>query len=245
MPGMSMRRWLCWLPLFAACAANDAFESENEPDFIDLALPAQTPAQLAAFEFPPGFRPGDRLRLADPKDAGRQRRFAWVAPFRAAATAPSAVYNLVAYGRDQRTGLLQVSLVDARQEPVEAWASAAGLRVTGQVGSIELPPCRDRMTMSSDHMHAQSLRDRGRLWTTDRAGVFLASRSNGNVDSVRWVGDDSLLAVVDAVSYRAVLEAAEKALAGSDVKAMIAAKRALQECGIEKERASPAPGPRR
>ena len=239
MPGMSMRRWLCWLPLFAACAANDAFESENEPDFIDLALPAQTPAQLAAFEFPPGFRPGDRRRLADPKDAGRQRRFAWVAPFRAAATAPSAVYNLVAYGRDQRTGLLQVSLVDARQEPVEAWASAAGLRVTGQVGSIELPPCRDRMTMSSDHMHAKSLRDRGRLWTTDRAGVFLASRSNGNVDSVLWVGDDSLLAVVDAVSYRAVLEAAEKALAGSDVKAMIAAKRALQECGIEKEQGEP------
>lgn len=240
MPGMSMRRWLCWLPLFAACAANDAFESENEPDFIDLQLPAQTPAQLAAFEFPPGFRPGDRLRLADPKDAGRQRRFAWVAPFRAAETAPSPVYNLVAYGRDQRTGLLQVSMVDARQEPVEAWASAAGLRVTGQVGSIELPPCRDRMTMSSDHMHAKSLRDRGRLWTTDRAGVFLASRSNGNVDSVLWVGDDSLLAVVDAVSYRAVLEAAEKALAGSDVKAMIAAKRALQECGITEEQGEPA-----
>lgn len=235
-----MRRWLCWLPLFAACAANDAFEGETEPDSIDLSLPAQTPAQLAAFEFPPGFRPGHRLKLADPKDGARQRRFAWVAPFRSPETASSAVYNLVAYGRDQRIELLQVSLIDARQEPVEAWAAAAGLRITGHVGAMQLPPCRDRMTMSSDHMHAKSLRDRGRLWATDRAGVFLASRSNGKLDSILWVGDPSLLAVVDAVSYRDVLVAAEQALAGSDVKAMIAAKAALQDCGITEEQGEPA-----
>lgn len=234
-----MRRWLWLVPFFAACAANDAFEGETEPDFLDLTLPAQTPAQLAAFEFPPGFRPGHRLKLADPQDGARQRRFAWVAPIQSPETAPSAVYNLVAYGRDQRIGLLQVSLVDARQEPVEAWAAAAGLRITGQVGAMALPPCRDRMTMSSGHMHEKSLRDRGRLWATDRAGVFLASRSTGKLDSILWVGDPTLLAVVDAVSYQDVLTAAENALAGADVKAMIAAKRALQECGIEKEPGEP------
>jgi hypothetical protein len=72
-----MRRWLWSMLLVAARAANDAFESENEPSCIELTLPAQTPAQLAAFEFPPGFRPGDRLRLADHSARRAERRGWW------------------------------------------------------------------------------------------------------------------------------------------------------------------------
>jgi hypothetical protein len=236
---MQKRLWPVLLTVFAACAANDAFENENEPDSIDLTLPAQTPAQLVAFEFPPGFRPGDKLRLADRADASRQRRFAWVAPIRAPETAPSSVYRIEAHGRDGRIGLLQVSLLDARQQPLEAFSQAAGLRVTGQVGAIKLPYCRDRMTMSSDHLHSEAYQDKGRLLTTDREGLFLAVRSNGNVDGFLWVGDESLLGIVDAVSYRRVLEAAERALAGTDVPAMIAAKSALQQSGIEREAGEP------
>ena len=236
--------WKCVLPcvlsVFAACAASDAWEAESEPDQIELALAAQTSAQLVGFEFPPGFRPGNKLRLVDPRDASRQRRFAWVAPIRSPETAPSAVYNIDAYGRDGRIGLLQVSLMDTRQEPVEAWAAAAGLRVTGQVGGIRLPPCRDRMTMSSDHMHVDSLRDPGRLLTTDRDGLLLAVRSNGRVDGFLWVGDDSLLGAVNAVSYRRVLEAAENALAGTELKAMIAAKSELEKSGIRQSQGEPA-----
>ena len=237
---MQKRSWPVLLSIFAACAASDAFENENEPDFIDLTLPAQTPAQLVAFEFPPGFRPGDKLRLADREDPSRQRRFAWVAPIRSPETAPSSVYRLEAFGRDGRIGLLQVSLMDARQQPLDAWAAAAGLRVTGQIGGIKLPYCRDRMTMSSDHLHSEAFLDKARLLSTDRDGLFLAVRSNGNVDGFLWVGDESLLGVVDAVSYRRVLDGAETALAGTDVKAMLAAKSALQQSGIEREPGDPA-----
>ncbi|MCU0866867.1 MAG: hypothetical protein MUC36_24030 [Planctomycetes bacterium] len=237
---MRKRLLLCVLSVFAACAASDVWEAETEPDQIDLTLPAQTPAQLVGFEFPPGLRPGNQLRLVNPRDASRQRRFAWVAPRLAPEQAPSAVYCIDAHGRDGRIGLLQVSLMDTRQEPVEAWAAAAGLRVTGQLGGIMLPPFRDRMTMSSDHMHVESLRDPGRLLTTDRDGLLLAVRSNGKVDGFLWVGDESLLGVVNAVSYRRVLEGAENALAGTDVQAMIAAKVALEKSGIQKAQGEPA-----
>jgi hypothetical protein len=68
---MRKRLLLCLLSVVAACAASDVWEAETEPDQIDLTLPAQTPAQLVAFEFPPGLRPGNKLRLENPWDASR------------------------------------------------------------------------------------------------------------------------------------------------------------------------------
>lgn len=217
---------------FAACAAAEPLADEQP--FAQLDLPVLTPRQLADLELPSGFRPGDGLRLPDDREPQQQRRLGWVEPWAIRTTpSPNPVYHVDARGRDGAIGLLQIVLADAHQQPLSSWAAAAGVQVREQIGTMRLPPARNRMVMSSDHMHSESLRQWGRVFATDRDQLFLVARDNDGLDSILWVGDDTLLAAVDARSFRGVLVDLERALAGTDVGAMQAAREALQKSGID------------
>jgi hypothetical protein len=213
------------LSLLAAGCSSSPADEPPEPDTLTLEFGRPTPAQLVALELPEGCRPGDRLRNSRRDDPSVQLRIAYGHLWQTAPQPERNVYRVDAYGRNHRIGLVQVALADEHQTPIAEFAAAAGIELGDVVGHATLPYCRNRGTMSQDHL--AGITRPGVMLATNRDHLFLVARE-GKIDSVLWIGDETLLPQIPAILFRTVFKPVRECLARQDAKAALAAMEALK-----------------